>query len=126
MERIDTLLHKYVKSINDCDLETAAEIWDKEGSVSLIHPNGSEYSFAEIKEHFYLEKLGKFSQRKIVLKDIMTKFYGQTAFLEFCWDFYATEKDSAENICISARETQFIVLRDDGWKISNLHYSIIK
>ena len=36
MERIDTLLEKYVESINTCDTELACEIWDKEGSVSFI------------------------------------------------------------------------------------------
>ena len=47
-------LEKYVKSINECDLELAREIWDSEGKVSFIHPNGYEHSFEEIKEHFYI------------------------------------------------------------------------
>ena len=54
MDKINYLLEKYVKSINECDLELAREIWDSEGKVSFIHPNGYEHSFEEIKEHFYI------------------------------------------------------------------------
>ena len=127
MEEIYTLLKKYVQSINECNLELAREIWDTEGSVSLIHPNGYEYSFEEIKKHFYLEIMNNlFSKRDLKIKDIMTKFYGNTAFLEFNWDFYAADKSANQEIHTQGRETQFIVLRDSGWKISNIHYSTQK
>lgn len=124
MERIDILLRNYVTSINECDLELAKSIWDTEGSVSLIHPNGYEYSFEDIKNNFYLGIMdNKFSKRDLKLKDIMTKYYGNTALLEFSWDFYATLNNSCEKIHTQGRETQFIVLRDSGWKLSNIHYS---
>ncbi len=124
MKRIDTLLEKYVESINTCNTELAREIWDKEGSVSFIYPRGRDYGFEDIKENFYLGVMDKlFSKRSLKLKDIMTKYYGNTAFLEFSWDFYATQKDTNEEIHTQGCETQFIVLRDDGWKLSNIHYS---
>lgn len=124
MERIDVLLDKYVLSVNECNLDLAREIWDKEGSISFIHPLGYEHNFEEIKEHFYLGTMGRlFSKRDLKLKDIMTKFYGETAFLEFSWDFYATKREDGEQIHTTGRETQFIVLRDNEWKISNIHYS---
>ncbi len=125
MEEIDILLKSYIESINTCNLELAKEIWDKEGSVSLIHPNGHEKGFLEIKDKFYLGIMYEnFSYRDLKIKDIMTRYYGNTAFLEFCWDFYATKKETNEEIHTKGRETQFIVLRDNGWKLSNIHYSI--
>ena len=45
------------------------------------------------------------------------------AFLEFGWDFYATLKETNEQIHTKGRETQFLVLRDNEWKINNIHYS---
>lgn len=124
MERIDNLLKDYVESINTCNLDLARKIWDKEGSISLIHPNGYEYGFDAIKENFYQNIISeKFSNRNLKLKDIMTKYYGNTALLEFSWDFYATDKKTNEEIHTQGIETQFIVLRDDSWKLSNIHYS---
>lgn len=39
MKKIEKLLGKYVKSINECNLELAREIWDMEESVFLIRYN---------------------------------------------------------------------------------------
>lgn len=124
MERIENLLRDYVQSVNTCNLDLAREIWDREGSISFIHPNGYENSFDEIKEHFYLGVMDKkFSERELKLKDILTKFYGSVALVEFSWDFYAIERETQERFHSEGRETQFLVLRDSGWKISNIHYS---
>lgn len=126
MEEIYTLLRKYVKSINECNYEIAREIWDTEGSVSLLHPSGYENSYNEIKDNFYVSIMErKFSKRDLKIKDITTKYYGNTALLEFCRDFYAIDSNSGEEIHNQGKETQFIVLRDKGWKISNIHYSKI-
>ena len=116
MERIETLLRNYIKSINECDIELAKSIWDTEGSVSLIHPKGYEYSFEDIKTNFYIG---------IMNKQFLTRYYGNTALVEFIWDFYALSQITNEEIHTRGRETQFIVLRDNGWKISNIHYSTI-
>ena len=124
MEEIDILLKNYIESINTCSIKLAQEAWDTEGSVSFIHPNGTEQGFEEIKNNFYLEFLNKqFSNRNFRIKDIMTKYYGNTALLEFDWEFLATLKDSNKDINTQGKETQFIVLRDKGWKLSNIHRS---
>ena len=74
MKRIDTLLEKYVESINTCNTELAREIWDKEGSVSFIYPRGRDYGFEDIKENFYLGVMDKlFSKGSLKLNFIMTK-----------------------------------------------------
>lgn len=124
MERIDALLKKYVESVNTANEELAREIWDREGSISFIHLKGYAIGLDEIMEHFRLGLMSElFSKRDFKLKDIMIKYYGNTAFLEFRWDFYATRKDTNDEIHAQGRETQFIVLRDDGWKFSNIHWS---
>lgn len=124
MERIDDLLKSYIKSVNTSDEKLFREIWDREGSISFIHPKGYAIGFDEIVEHFRLGRMStNFSNRNFKIKDIMIKYYGNTAFLEFRWDFFATMKDTNDEIHTEGRETQFIVLRDSGWKFSNIHCS---
>ena len=64
-----------------------------------------------------------FSKRDLKIKNISAKFYDKTAFLEFSWDFYAVKKENGEQIHTLGRETQLLVLRNNEWKISNIHYS---
>lgn len=124
MDKIKALLNNYVKSVNDCDTELARSFWDNEGEVSFIHPRGYEHSFEEIKKHFYIETMGgKFSNRDLRLKDLKVKVFKDTTFLEFSWDFYATENETGEKIHHEGRETQFLIMRNGEWKISNIHYS---
>ena len=124
MERIDDLLKSYIKSVNTSDEKLFREIWDREGSISFIHPRGYAIGFEEIVEHFRLGRMStNFSNRNFKIKDIMIKYYGNTAFLEFRWDFFATMKDTNDEIHTEGRETQFIVLRDSSWKFSNIHCS---
>lgn len=124
MERIDDLLKSYIESVNASDEKLFREIWDREGSISFIHPRGYAIGFDEIVEHFRLGRMStNFSNRNFKIKDIMIKYYGNTAFLEFRWDFFATMKDTNDEIHTEGRETQFIVLRDSGWKFSNIHCS---
>ena len=124
MERIDDLLKSYIESVNTSDEKLFREIWDREGSISFIHPKGYAMGFEEIVEHFRLGRMStNFSNRNFKIKDIMIKYYGNTAFLEFRWDFFATMKDTNDEIHTEGRETQFIVLRDSGWKFSNIHCS---
>ena len=124
MEKIDDLLKKYIESINTANVELAREIWDREGSISFIHPKGYAIGFDDIMDHFHLGRMNtNFSNRNFKLKDIMIKYYGNTAFLELRWDFYATNDDTNDEIHTEGRETQFIVLRDGGWKFSNIHSS---
>ena len=124
MERIDDLLKSYIESVNTSDEKLFREIWDREGSISFIHPNGYAIGFDEIVEHFRLGRMStNFSNRNFKIKDIMIKYYGNTAFLEFRWDFFATMKDTNDEVHTEGRETQFIVLRDSGWKFSNIHCS---
>lgn len=125
MERIDDLLKSYIESVNTSDEKLFREIWDREGSISFIHPKGYAVGFEEIVEHFHFGRMSaNFSNRNFKIKDIMIKYYGNTAFLEFRWDFFATVKDTNDEIHTEGRETQFIVLRDDGWKFSNIHCSL--
>lgn len=124
MERIDDLLKSYIESVNTSDEKLFREIWDREGSISFIHPRGYAIGFEEIVEHFRLGRMStNFSNRNFKIKDIMIKYYGNTAFLEFRWDFFAMMKDTNDEIHTEGRETQFIVLRDSGWKFSNIHCS---
>ena len=121
---IDALLKKYVQSVNTLDLDLAKSIWDNEGEVSFIHPRGNERSLDEIIQNFYIGTMGKiFTIRNLVFKDLKSKIYKDTAFLEFQWDFYAKSSETGDDVHHQGRETQFLVWRKDEWKIVNIHYS---
>ncbi len=126
-ENIRNLLNDYVQSINDCDLNTAEKIWNVEDKVSFIHPLGYEHSFEEIIEHFYkgiMQNL--FSKRELIIKNIEFTQHENNAFVEFEWDFYATQRENNEPIHTKGRESQFIIDKSGQWKICHIHYSPVK
>lgn len=56
-EKLKELLKNYAKSINECNIELAKEIWNQEDRISFIHPIGYEHNFDEIKENFYIKTI---------------------------------------------------------------------
>ena len=122
--KINELLKKYVQSINSCDVGLAREIWSKKDRISFIHPLGYEHSFDEIVQNFYINTMQKlFSKRDLRIKELKTSIHGDSALIEFQWDFFATVADTNEEIIHKGRETQFLVFEDNNWKISHIHYS---
>ena len=123
---IDTLLKKYVHSVNTCDLELVKKIWNDEGEISFLHPRGYEHSIDEVIQHFYLGTMDRlFTERNLFLKCLKSKVYTDTAFLEFQWDFYAKERETGKEIHHEGRETQFLVWKNNEWRIVNIHYSLL-
>ncbi len=123
-EGIEKLIKDYARSIDECDVELARGLWNADGRVSFIHPNGYERSFDEIAEHFYKGTMGAlFSKRELVVKNIECSVYGEAAFVEFEWDFYATARTDGSAVHTEGRESQFLVRRGGSWKITHIHYS---
>ncbi len=123
-EGIEKLIKDYARSIDEADAELARGLWDDAGRVSFIHPLGYEHSFEEIAEHFYKGTMGAlFSKRELVVKNIECSVYGEAAFVEFEWDFYATARTDGSALHTEGRESQFIVRRGGAWKIAHVHYS---
>lgn len=48
-QKIEELLAKYAKSIDEASTTLAAEVWSQSSEVSFIHPRGNEHGWEEIK-----------------------------------------------------------------------------
>jgi len=121
---MEAFVQAYARSVNTCDMALAKSLWKQDGAVSFIHPLGYEHSFAEVAQHFYLDTMDAlFSKRELVPKNLRCAQYGDTAVLEFEWDFYAAAREDGSAVHTQGRESQVLVREDEGWKIVHIHYS---
>ena len=123
-QAMETFVQTYARSVNTCHIDLAKSLWKQDGAVSFIHPLGYEHSFAEVAQHFYLDTMDVlFSKRELIPKHLRCAQYGDTAVLEFEWDFYATARKDSSVVHTQGRESQVLVREDEGWKIVHIHYS---
>jgi Xaa-Pro aminopeptidase len=115
---------KYAKSIDDLDLALAAQVWWDSPEVSFIHPLGHDHGFDQIKQDIY-EKImgGLFSERHLSPHDIAVHLYGDSAVVEFYWDFNATMKKDGSPVTTHGRETQIYERKQGIWRLVHVHYS---
>ncbi|MCM3186849.1 YybH family protein [Priestia megaterium] len=126
-QEIKELINKYLKSINEAeDISIAEEIWLNSPEASFIHPRGHENGWEEVKEGFYFGTMRDLlSKRHLELVgDISIQNFGDTAVLEFYWDFNAVFRKDGDALNTKGRETQVLYkTKEHGWKIVHVHYS---
>jgi ketosteroid isomerase-like protein len=128
-EEISRLVQKYAAAVNADGVDTnlAAEVWSNSPEVSLIHPQGHEHGWEQIKRNFYENAMrGLFSERKLSTRDLKAQVYGDAAWAEFYWHFEAKLKSGGSTVEADGRETQ-IYRRIGGnrWALVHVHYSDI-
>ena len=65
-----------------------------------------------------------FSDRKLkVVGNVSVHVYGDTAWVEFYWDFVATFKTDGTPLNTKVRETQVFYKVDGGSRLVHVHYS---
>jgi len=123
-QAIRAQIARYAKSIDDLDLALAAQVWLDSPEVSFIHPLGHDHGFAQIKQDIY-EKLmgGLFSERHLSPHDIVVHLYGDSAVVEFYWDFNAKMKKDGAAVTTHGRETQIYERQQGPWRLVHVHYS---
>jgi Xaa-Pro aminopeptidase len=115
---------RYAKSIDDLDLNLAAQVWWDSPDVSFIHPLGHDHGFEQIKEDIYGKIMGGlFSERHLSPHDIAIHVYGDSAVAEFYWDFNAKMKKDGSPVTTHGRETQVYERKDGTWRLVHVHYS---
>ena len=121
---ISAQLANYAKSIDTLDLNLASQVWWNSPEASFIHPLGHEHGFEQIKQDVY-EKImgGYFSERHLSPHDAVIHVYGDSAVVEFYWDFNAKMKKDGSPITTHGRESQVYERKDGGWKLVHVHYS---
>jgi len=122
-EQVQALLNDYATVVKTLDMELAEKIWATQDDISFIQPRGHQKGWTQIRDNFYLGAMANFSERELILKDIVIRVLNETtAWTDFYWDFEATFKDG-KSIQSAGRETQVLTKQDDGWKILHVHYS---
>ncbi len=123
-DQIKSLVSQYSHSIDTCDTSLAAQVWLDSPSATFIHPLGHEHGFAQIKENIYEKLFGQmFSERKLIAHDIIVDVSGDSAVVEFYWDFNGKFRKDGSQITTHGRETQVYFKRDGAWRLAHVHYS---
>jgi ketosteroid isomerase-like protein len=121
---VKKLIAMYAKSVDDADTALAAKVWSDSPDVSFIHPRGHERGWKEVKENVYERLMGQtFSERKLAVKDVEVKVYGDSAVATFYWDFVAKVRGDGSTLKTQGRETQVYHKGGRGWALVHVHYS---
>jgi Xaa-Pro aminopeptidase len=121
---IKDLVAKYAKSVDDVDTALAAQVWWDSPEVSFIHPLGHDHGFEEIKADIYTKLMGgMFSERHLSPHDITVHLYGDSAVVEFYWDFNAKMRKDGAPITTHGRESQVYERIQGAWRLVHVHYS---
>jgi Xaa-Pro aminopeptidase len=123
-QAIRAQIARYAKSIDDLDLNLAAQVWWDSPEVSFIHPLGHDHGFDQIKADIYQKIMGGlFSERHLSPHDIALHLYGDSAVAEFYWDFNAKMKKDGSPVTTHGRETQIYERKQGQWRLVHVHYS---
>jgi len=121
---IRRLVATYAQSVNAADTALAAKVWSTTPDVSFIHPGGHEHGWEAIKSHIYEGVMGGlFSERKLTVKDVAVHLQGDSAWVEFYWDFVAKWRKDGATETNQGRETQVYKKTGDRWALVHVHYS---
>jgi len=123
-DQIKALVSQYTHSIDTCDTSLAAQVWLDSPSATFIHPLGHEHGFTQIKQNIYEKLFGQmFSERQLSAHDVTTDISGDSAVVEFYWDFTAKFRKDGSQITTHGRETQVYFKRAGAWRLAHVHYS---
>jgi Xaa-Pro aminopeptidase len=115
---------RYAESVDNLDMNLAAQVWWDSSEVSFIHPLGHDHGFDQIKDDIYGKIMGGlFSERRLSPHDIVIHLYGDSAVAEFYWDFNAKMKKDASPVTTHGRETQVYERKKGAWRLVHVHYS---
>lgn len=119
---INSVIHKYEKSIDLDDTNYASKFWITTPDASYIDPRGEHYGWEDIKDTFYDQTMGTFTTRDLKAYNTRIQVLGNFAVAEFHWDFHAIFKDNTPAFT-QGRETQVYAKCNGIWKIVSVHYS---
>jgi ketosteroid isomerase-like protein len=143
-ESVVKVLQEYKESINAADADAGSLIWSTSLDVSMIHPNGREKGWDQIRSNMYGMFRRNFIFRNLTSRNERITLHGDVALLEFDWDFEALLKSEnmnnsvewgcwdnlssgsdEKNRIVKSRGRESMLLRKFGyeWKIVHIHYS---
>lgn len=125
VEAIRNNVAKYARSVDNADTELAREVWADSEDISFIHPMGHERGWMQIKTNVYEKTMRDLlSDRKLTVRDLTVKLYGDAAVAEFYWVFDAKWRKDGRAVRTEGRETQVLRKGVRGtWELVHVHYS---
>ena len=125
VQAIRSVVDRYVRSVDNADTVLARQVWADDPGISFIHPLGHERGWEQIRGNVYDRIMGgMLAERRLSIRDLVVKPYGDVAVVEFYWDFDAKWKKDGKPLQTHGRETQ--VHRRGargGWQLVHVHYS---
>lgn len=105
----------------------AAQIWEQSEHASLIFPLGNVCGWQAIRDHFYKAVMAdKFTQRVLTLTTTpRIDIWGNTALVQFDWEFTATARADGSPVLTRGRESQVWRQSQDDWRLFHVHYSLL-
>jgi ketosteroid isomerase-like protein len=123
---IRQLIAEYAKSVDLADTRLAAQVWWNSPEVSFIHPLGWEHGFKQIKQNVYGRLMGEnFSQRNLLIHDVVIHVHQNSAWAEFHWDFHARWRKNGSPLTTHGMETQVYWKIAGRWRLVHAHYSAL-
>lgn len=126
-EKILSMVELYCQSaIHAEDLSIAEKVWAQTPDVTFIHPRGHEKGWEEVKQNFYINTMvGNCDNRHLqVIGTPHVVFYGDTAVVEFYWEFSTVFKHNQIAVTTTGRESQvYAKIPELGWRLLQVHYS---
>jgi ketosteroid isomerase-like protein len=121
---IERLIATYAMAVDEADTHLADQVFSNGPEVTFIHPQGEEHGRAQIDADVFRNLMGgTFSERKLTPKGISVHVYGDTAWSEFNWDFFAKARKDGSPFHSQGRETQIYRRENGQWHIVHVHYS---
>lgn len=115
----------YIQSINQGDVALGGTVFHPSEETTFIHPRGTERGWLMIQRDIYAFFRDTFTKRELKrVGDLHLSRYGDSAVVEFEWDFVATFKGTNAPLHSTGRESQFLhKFPNEGWRIVHVHYS---
>lgn len=127
VKQLLSMVEEYRRSVVNADNpEIAARVWLDSPDATFIHPRGHERGWTQILDNFYRKTMdGAFSRRDLkVTGEPEMRVYGDTALVEFYWEFEAVSRADGSLRNTSGRESQMYLKKPGaGWKLAHVHYS---
>lgn len=121
---IRQIIEEYARGVELADITLAANIWSQKENVSFIHPRGHERGWDAVRDNFYIKTMQElFSERKLIVHNVIVSTCKDFAWSEFYWNFSAKRRSDGALVERKGRETQIYRRENTVWRIVHVHYS---
>lgn len=121
---IRQIIEEYARGVELADITLAANIWSQKEDVSFIHPRGHERGWDAVRDNFYIKTMQElFSERKLIVHNVIVSTCKDFAWSEFYWNFSAKRRSDGALVERKGRETQIYRRENTVWRIVHVHYS---